>query len=59
MQENIKAKWSVTDGELRQTREELYVRIKKGCYQNKHALLALLELLVKGDITKTDEVIRR
>lgn len=55
MQENIKEKWNVTDEELKQAADELCQKgIGKGCFQNTNALLALLDLLTKGNIKKEE-----
>lgn len=54
MQENIKAKWNITDEEFKQAADELCAKgIGKGCFQNTNALLALLDLISTGDITET------
>ena len=56
MQDNVKAKWDVTDEELKQAADELCAKgIGKGCFQNTNALLALLDLISAGDIAKPKE----
>lgn len=51
MQDNLKAKWGVTDEELKVAAEELCKNgVGKGCYQNTNALLALMDVLTAGDI---------
>ena len=51
MQENLKAKYEITDEDLKQAQDELCAKgIAKGCFQNTNALLALIDLLTAGDI---------
>lgn len=54
MQDNVKAKWNVTDEELKQAADELCAKgIGNGCFQNTNALFALLDLISAGDITES------
>lgn len=51
MQENLKKKWDVTSEELKAATDELCAKgVGKGCYQNTNALLALLDVMTRGDI---------
>ncbi len=53
MQENLKEKWDINGEELKQAVDELCAKgIGNGYFQNTNALLAVLDLLTKGDITK-------
>lgn len=53
MQENVKAKWDVTNEELKQAADELCAKgVGKGCFQNINALFALLDLISAGDIAE-------
>lgn len=55
MQENVKAKWDVTNKELKQAVDELCAKgVGKGCFQNMNALLALLDLISAGDIAEPE-----
>lgn len=55
-QENLKRKWQVTDEELSDAQDELCGKgVGKGCYQSTNALLALLDVMTRGDIPAPTE----